>query len=70
MSTNDSLEIYILKKLKEIKKSLSELDEKKAEYSEKDYWIIFHRLAGQEMILLMCLTAHDNKYAEQNNKKK
>lgn len=79
MSTNDSLETYILKLIKRREDELKELISQKDEtynfggtqckiYTEKDYWNKFHRISGQISDLYMCLTAHDNKYEEMQKK--
>ena len=70
---NNSLESFILKLIKKREQELQELiKQKDATYKFGDknmpiypndiYWNNFHRITGQISDLYMCLTAHDNKY--------
>jgi hypothetical protein len=59
----NSLEVYIFKRIKEVEDRLSNIS--KSDLSKKDYDILFNRLSGQKSILYECLTAHDNKYCQQ-----
>ena len=77
---NGSIEIYILKQIKELEKELEQhISQKDATYKfgtlelkvypGNTYWNKFHRLTGQINILYKCLTAHDNKYNGREEKK-
>lgn len=69
----NTYETYICKKIKELEEERDEVvaAKKLAKpiYTQRDWEIKFHRISGQIDILYMVLTAHDNKYNEQQEKK-
>jgi len=69
---NYTLETYILKEIENLKKYLSDLDmQKDAPLMNKRGWSILHAVTHAKINLLYkCLTAHDNKYSEMQEKNK
>jgi hypothetical protein len=54
-------ENYIIELMKNKEKEIDALFTNKKDYTERDYDVLFHRLEGQRMILLMLLSGHDNE---------
>lgn len=63
-----SIENYILNLIEKRKSDLAELEEKRIEFSEKDYLILWNRYTASIADLYMVLTSYKNTLSTINKK--